>query len=77
MGSGGLIMKLDPRPRCRRCGKLPRGKLQKDKYTRHDPFCSFHCQESARMDGALRAVRDLAGHVAAPNHLSEEQNEET
>ena len=57
-------MKLDLRPRCSNCGKLPRGKLQQANYQRYAPYCSFHCQESARMKRILRAVNDRRPEVA-------------
>lgn len=43
---------IDLLPRCARCNKLPRGKLAKESYERYHPYCSFHCQEWAQLEGA-------------------------
>ena len=48
---------LDLRPWCKHCGKLIRGKVKEDYFANHPPYCSFHCQESARMARMLRDVR--------------------
>lgn len=57
-------MKLDLRPRCLRCQKLPRGKMQEANFERYKPFCSYNCQEWYRLEGAQRyldAMRPLRG----------------
>jgi hypothetical protein len=36
---------LDLRPRCKRCGKIPRGKMAEQSYKMYQPFCSYHCQQ--------------------------------
>lgn len=46
---------LDLRPRCgrRRCNKLiRRGKRAQAEHERYTPYCSFHCQEWARLEDA-------------------------
>jgi hypothetical protein len=50
------VKALDLRPRCARlrCNKLPRGNAQLANYKRYAPYCSYHCQESARVEDALR-----------------------
>ena len=50
---------IDMRPRCRQCGKIPRGKMRNTESLRYKPFCSFHCQETGRMQNALRYVKTL------------------
>lgn len=60
------------RPRCLQCGKIPRGKTRNAEYLRYEPFCSFHCQETGRMQNALRYVKTLHGGAApAPSQKSE------
>lgn len=51
-------MKLDLRPRCRRCGKLPRGKQQIAEREKHAPYCSYHCQQWAHLENAHRYIND-------------------
>ena len=58
-------MKLDLRPRCKRCGKMPRGKMQTENYERYKPYCSYHCQEWANLEGAQRYINENFGHNAA------------
>ena len=42
---------LDLRPRCKRCGKIPRSKAQKGNYETYYPgYCSFNCQEWHRLE---------------------------
>src|ERR1700683_2741023 len=56
------VMKIDPRPRCRRCHKIPRGKMAWGNWERYAPYCSYHCQEWGRLEDAqryLNAKRDL------------------
>ena len=55
-------MKLDLRPRCKRCGKMPRGKMQKENYERYAPYCSFHCQEWASLEVAQRHINENLRH---------------
>ena len=57
-------MKLDLRPRCKRCGKLPRGKMNTDNFKRYAPYCSFHCQEWANLEGAQRYINESLRHNA-------------
>jgi hypothetical protein len=40
---GGV--KVDFTDRCKRCGKIPRGKMQKENFERYKPFCSYGCQQ--------------------------------
>ncbi len=47
---------LDLRPRCKRCKKLPRGKMQRANYERYAPYCSYHCQEWAQLEDAQRYI---------------------
>jgi len=42
-------MKLDFRPRCKCCNKIPRGKMRMAEWERYKPFCSYHCQEIYNM----------------------------
>lgn len=51
-------MKLDLRDRCKRCRKLPRGKMQNENYKRYSPYCSFNCQEWANLEGAQRYINE-------------------
>lgn len=53
-------MKLDLRTRCKRCRKIPRGKLNMANYERYKPYCSYHCQEWARLEDAQRYINTLA-----------------
>ena len=55
-------MKLDLRPRCKRCGKMPRGKMQTENYERYKPYCSYHCQEWANLEGAQRYINENLRH---------------
>ena len=48
----------DPR-RCKRCRKIPRGKMQQNTARIYAPYCSFHCQEWARLEDASEYVRNL------------------
>ena len=57
-------MKLDLRPRCKRCGKLPRGKMQAENFKRYAPYCSYHCQEWANLEGAQRYINESLRHNA-------------
>jgi len=50
-------MKLDLRIRCKRCHKIPRGKLNLAHYERYKPFCSFHCQEWYSLERAMEYLR--------------------
>ena len=52
-------MKIDLRPRCARCRKLPRGKLREAEFKRYAPFCSFHCQEWNRLEEAQRHLSNI------------------
>lgn len=49
--------------RCKRCRKLPRGKLQKDNAQRYAPYCSYHCQEWARLEDASEFVRAMPEYL--------------
>lgn len=53
-------MKLDLRPRCKRCGKAPRGKMQIANYERYKPFCTFHCQEWDNLESAQKYLKERA-----------------
>jgi len=52
-------MKLDLRTRCKRCRKIPRGKLQLANYERYQPFCSYNCQEWYQLEEAQRFLNEL------------------
>ena len=55
---------LDLRARCARprCNKLIRkGEAAKREFARYRPFCSYHCQEWARLEGAMQHLRELKG----------------
>ena len=56
------MMKLDFRLRCKRCGKLPRGKMQTEHFKRYTPYCSYHCQEWANLKDAQRYINENFGH---------------
>lgn len=50
---------LDLRPRCKRCKKIPRGKMQVANFARNKPYCSFSCQEWGRLEDAQRYINTL------------------
>jgi hypothetical protein len=52
---------LNEHLRCERhrCRKIPRGKLRLAERERYAPYCSFHCQEWARLEGAQAYVNRL------------------
>lgn len=52
-------MKLDLRPRCKYCRKIPRGKMNVANYERYKPYCSFHCQEWGRLQDAAAYLSTL------------------
>lgn len=56
-------MKLDLRPRCERCRKIPRGKMQTANYERYKPYCSYHCQEWHRLEKASAFVRNMPAYL--------------
>lgn len=45
--------------RCHRCRKIPRSKIGKENMKRYAPFCSYHCQEWARLEAASEWVRNM------------------
>ena len=45
--------------RCKRCRKIPRGKINQANAKRYAPYCSFSCQEWARLEDASAHVRSL------------------
>ncbi len=51
-------MKIDFRPRCKRCGKVPRGRRGKESLKLYAPFCSFHCKEWAQLEAAQRYINE-------------------
>jgi hypothetical protein len=52
-------MKIDLRPRCKRCHKLPRGKMQEENAKKYAPYCSFHCLEWANLENAQAYIKTL------------------
>jgi hypothetical protein len=47
--------------KCGRCQKVIRSKIDRQNFERYSPgFCSFNCQEWARLAAAQEAVRQLA-----------------
>jgi len=54
---------LDLRPRCLRCNKIPRGKMQKSNFEHYKPYCSYHCQEWHRLEQASEYVRKMPGYL--------------
>lgn len=52
-------MKLDLRPRCENCKKMPRGKLRLAAYEQHAPYCSYHCQQIGGTRKAAEHLRTL------------------
>jgi len=48
--------------RCQRarCRKIPRGKRAVADRERYTPYCSFHCQEWARLEDAQAYIRTLS-----------------
>lgn len=48
-------MKVEHRPRCKRCGKLPRGKIA-DRYA---PYCSYDCQQWHGLEQAMAHLKTL------------------
>jgi len=61
-------MRIDVRERCQRCRKIPRGVLGKANFNRYSPYCSFHCQEWAKLENAQKYINEL---VAAPKGETE------
>jgi hypothetical protein len=59
-------MKVDLRKRCKRCNKLPRGKMQTENYERYEPFCSYHCQQWWHLEEAQRYINSLQREQATP-----------
>ncbi len=49
--------------RCKRCQKIPRSKLAKENAKRYAPYCSFHCQEWARLEDVSPYVRNMPGFL--------------
>ena len=56
--------KIETRPRCNKCNRLIRGELRERNYAHYQPYCSFHCQETARMN---RNIASLAKAEASKN----------
>ena len=52
-------MKVDLRPRCEFCDKVPRGKAALESYKRYAPYCSYDHQERGRLLDAMRSLRRL------------------
>lgn len=52
-------MKLDLRLRCKRCRKIPRGEQRKRSFEQYAPYCSYHCQEWAKLEGAHRYLQTI------------------
>lgn len=50
---------IDLRPRCERCQKLPRGKMNLAAYEKYKPYCSYHCQEWAALEGAMAYIKSV------------------
>ena len=48
-------IKIDFR-RCKRCGKIPRGKFSKSEAERYAPFCSYQCQQFYGLEEAQRYI---------------------
>lgn len=40
--------------RCKRCNKRPRGKMAKQDFERYAPYCSYHCEQWAALENAVR-----------------------
>jgi hypothetical protein len=58
---------LDLRARCERknCNKLIRkGEAAQREFARYRPYCSYHCQEWGRLEGAMQHLRRLKGEAA-------------
>lgn len=54
-------MKIDSHLRCKRCGKIPRSKIEKANYEKHYAgFCSYHCQEWHQLEEAQRYINARA-----------------
>ena len=49
--------------RCKRCQKIPRSKMAKENAKHYAPYCSFHCQEWARLEDASDYVRNMPGYL--------------
>lgn len=54
---------LDLRPRCKRCNKIPRGKLKQQSYEHYKPYCSYHCQEWHRLEQASEYIRRMPAYL--------------
>jgi len=58
-------MKLDLRPRCKRCRKIPRGSIETNNYEKYYPgYCSFQCQQWHRLDLAREYLKSLPSSTA-------------
>lgn len=58
-GDAVMTAALDLRSRCarQRCDKLIRkGQQAQAEFKRYSPFCSYHCQEWARLEGAQAVI---------------------
>lgn len=49
----------DFRDRCKRCRKLIKGKLRVAQYEQYKPYCSYHCQEWAKLEDAQAYINIL------------------
>lgn len=54
---------LDLRQRCKRCKKMPRGKMQQANWDRYKPYCSYHCQEWHQLELASEYVRKMPAYL--------------
>jgi len=57
-------MKIDTRNRCKKCNRFIRGEMRLRSWALYQPYCSYHCQETARMSRQVAAV--LLRSVPAP-----------
>lgn len=53
-----MIIDLNAHLRCKRCRRLPRGKLQKRNRERYEPFCSYNCQQWWNLEEAQRYINE-------------------
>jgi len=54
---------------CKRCGKIPRGKLAVSAAEHYSPFCSYHCQkwwELETVQEYINTLKEKQSHAVQP-----------
>jgi len=52
-------MHFDTRNRCAKCNRIIRGEIRLRNWLHYQPYCSYHCQETARMNRAMAALPNI------------------